>query len=167
MRAAIIVLLLMLVVGTGVYLYAAPREEPVAAQAAVPATVIPAPAAPSPAATEVAPAAHTITAADITRFAADVASPDASARAAAIAALGDAPRADALPILRNVLRSGEPTVDRPLALKSLHSLAKREGDSDGAIRDLVRQSIYHADTDEFTRQAQTALDDLEALVAAR
>jgi hypothetical protein len=41
----------------------------------------------------------------------------------------------------------------------LRELARR----DGAIRELVRQSVYHADTEEFSRAAQDALDDLEKI----
>jgi cell division septation protein DedD len=75
---------------------------------------------------------------------------------------GDAgKRAEALPVLRRILTDGEPQVDRPLALRSLRDLALNQGDDDGAIREAVRNSIYHGD--DFTKadDAQEVLDIIE------
>ncbi len=95
------------------------------------------------------------------RWIADVNSEDAARRAAAIDALADVPSATALPILQNVLTSGETSIDRPLAMKSLRTLALREGDANGAIRNVLREVVYHAD-EGVAQQAQSVLDDLES-----
>lgn len=92
---------------------------------------------------------------------ADTASGDASKRAAAITALAEAPRAQALPVLARLLTDGEPLVDRPLALQSLRDLALNQGDADGAIRDAVRNAIYHGDDFTKTEDAQEVLDIIE------
>jgi hypothetical protein len=86
---------------------------------------------------------------------------DAAKRADAIAALAEAPRAEALPVLRRILTDGEPQVDRPLALRSLRDLALNQGDDDGAIREAVRNSIYHGDDFTKTDDAQEVLDIIE------
>jgi hypothetical protein len=92
---------------------------------------------------------------------ADTANADAATRATAIRALAEAPRGEALPVLGRILESGEPQVDRPLALISLRDLALEQGDADGAVRDAIRQVIYHGD--DFTKvdDAQEALDVIE------
>lgn len=97
----------------------------------------------------------------------DTQSTDAKTRAAAIAALADAPKAQAMPALERVLETGEPNVDRHIALRSMHSLALREGDASGQIRDVMRHAIYHGDDDEVTQNAQSLLDDIEAEFAQR
>ena len=95
----------------------------------------------------------------------DTQSSDPKIRAAAIAKLGSAPQAQALPVLKNVLESGEPEVDRHIALNSLHSLALRDGDKNGQVRDLMRSAIYHSDNDGVMQTAQSLLDDVEAALA--
>jgi len=98
---------------------------------------------------------------------ADTQGEDAAKRSAAIRALAEAPRLAALPALKNVIVSGEPRVDRPLALQSLAALALRDGDADGAVREVIRSAIYHGDSDELAQQAQATLDDIEQRLAAK
>jgi HEAT repeat protein len=95
----------------------------------------------------------------------DTQSSDPKIRAAAIAKLGSAPKAQALPVLKNVLETGEPEVDRHIALNSLHSLALRDGDQNGQVRDIMRSAIYHSDNDGVMQTAQSLLDDVEAALA--
>lgn len=97
----------------------------------------------------------------------DTESTDAKTRAAAIAALADAPKAQAMPALEHVLDNGEPNVDRHVALHSMYSLALRDGDPNGQIRDVMRRAIYHGDDDGVTQTAQSLLDDIEAEFALR
>jgi hypothetical protein len=97
----------------------------------------------------------------VAQLIADSASGDAGKRAAAIAALADAPRAEALPVLGRILTDGEPQIDRPLALRSLRDLALNQGDDDGAIRDAVRQAIYHGDDLTKVDDVQEVLDIIE------
>jgi len=108
-----------------------------------------------------APIASPVTPDSVARWIADSASGDAAKRATAIAALADAPRKDALPVLRRLLTDGEPQIDRPLALRSLRDLALTQGDADGAIRDAVRQAIYHGDDLTKTEDVQEVLDIIE------
>ena len=163
----LVILLSAAVVGVGVFFYAS--SDAASCTDSIPApAVVPAPQRPSAAASApAAPASRQIPAATIMELAADAQSSNPAKRAAAIAGLGNAPRAEALPILKNVLTSGEIHVDRPLALRSLRALAQRDGDADGAVRDIVRQSVYHSEAEEFTRAAQAALDDIEMLVTKR
>jgi hypothetical protein len=98
---------------------------------------------------------------DVARWIADTTSGDARKRADAITSLRRAPRAAALPVLRNVLLSGEPEVDRPLALRALRDLALYQGDADGAVRAAVREAIYHGDNETVARAAQEVLDVVE------
>ncbi|MBL8268759.1 hypothetical protein [Steroidobacter sp.] len=97
----------------------------------------------------------------------DTDSDDAKTRATAIAALADAPKDQALPALKRVLQVGEPNVDRHIALRSMYSLALRDGDRDSTIRDTMRTAIYHSDDDGVTQTAQSLLDDIEAEFAER
>jgi HEAT repeat protein len=97
----------------------------------------------------------------------DTESTDPKVRAAAIAALANAPTAQALPALERVLETGEPNVDRHIALRSMHSLALRDGDTNGQIRDVMRQAIYHGDDDGVTQTAQSLIDDIEAEFSER
>lgn len=98
---------------------------------------------------------------EIMQLVADTASGDARRRATAIVALVNAPKSDAIAALRRVVEGGEPTVDRPLALRSLRDLALHQGDEDGAIRDVVRETIYHGDDDTLIEHAQLALEMIE------
>lgn len=94
-------------------------------------------------------------------------STDAKIRAAAIAALAEAPKTQAMPALERVLEIGEPSVDRHIALQSMYSLALRDGDPNGQIRDAMRHAIYHGDDDGVTQTAQSLLDDIEAELTQR
>ena len=97
----------------------------------------------------------------------DTQSLDPKTRAAAIAALADAPKSQAMPALERVIKTGEPDVDRHIALRSMHALALRDGDSTGQIRNVMRNAIYHGDDDGVTQTAQSLLDDIEAEFATR
>jgi len=97
----------------------------------------------------------------VAQLIADSASGDAGKRATAIAALAAAPRAEALPVLGRILTDGEPQIDRPLALRSLRDLALNQGDADGAIRDAVRNAIYHGDDYTKVDDVQEVLDIIE------
>jgi HEAT repeat protein len=103
----------------------------------------------------------------IARWIADTRSNDPGTRAAAIAALANAPKAQAVPALERVLESGEPQVDRQIALRSLHALALNDGDHDNAIRDVIRRAMYHSDDENVTQTAQALLEDIEAAIADR
>lgn len=85
---------------------------------------------------------------------------DAAKRAAAIEALASAPKADAVPVLERVLKIADDG-DRPRALRSLRTLAQREGDADDRIRTVVRNIVFHADDEATTQAAQAMLEDIE------
>ena len=104
---------------------------------------------------------------DVARWIADTQNADAKIRADAIEALTNAPRAQAIPALKRVLESGEPQVDRQIALRSLHGLALNDGDSNGAIRDAIRHAMYHSEDESVTQSAQAFLEDIEAALADR
>lgn len=106
-----------------------------------------------------------ITTDDVSRWIADTQSTDPKTRAAAIGSLADAPQSQAVPTLKRVLESGEPLVDRQIALQSLHKLALNEGDNTGAIRDAIRHAMYHSDDEGVTQSAQAFLEDIEAALA--
>jgi HEAT repeat protein len=101
----------------------------------------------------------------VEQWIADTQDSDPKIRAAAIANLANAPTAQALPALSEVLDTGEPEVDRHIALRSLHALALRDGDKNGQVRDVMRRAIYHSDNDGVTQTAQSLLDDVEAAFA--
>lgn len=103
----------------------------------------------------------------IARWINDTESPVAETRASAIAALANAPESQAIPALKRVLETGEPNVDRHIALRSLHALALRSADPTGQIRAVIRHAIYHGDDDNVTQTAQSLLDDIEADFAER
>jgi hypothetical protein len=92
---------------------------------------------------------------------ANATSEDAEVRAGAITALANAPKDAALPVLKRVLTRGEPEVDRPLALSSLRTLALLQGDADGRIRDTLRQTVSHADSEQLATSAQLVVDELD------
>lgn len=104
---------------------------------------------------------------DVSRWIADTRSDDARTRAAAIQALASAPQAQALPALARVLESGDPQIDRQIALRSLHTLALNEGDSEGRIRDTIRHAVYHSDDEAVAQNAQALLEDIEAALDER
>jgi hypothetical protein len=108
-----------------------------------------------------------ITTDDVTRWVAETQSNDAKSRAAAIEALANAPKARAIPALERVLESGDPQVDRQIALRSLHTLALKDGDDTGAIRDVIRHAMYHTDDEAVTQSAQAFLEDIEAALTER
>jgi hypothetical protein len=156
-----------LLVAAGMAAYAWQQREPrePTGLAATPVTsAAPAPAAAAAPTTTADPAVAGVggtSPEDLARWSVDVNSADAAQRAAAINGLAQAPSTSALPILQNVLNSGEVLVDRPLAMQSLRTLALREGDANGVIRGMLRQAIYHAEVEDVARQAQSVLDDLD------
>jgi hypothetical protein len=85
---------------------------------------------------------------------------DAARRATAIEALGSAPKSDAVPVLAQVLDTAD-DADRPRALRSLRTLAQREGDGDDRIRSVVRKIAFHTDDEATAQSAQATLDDIE------
>ena len=113
------------------------------------------------------PPTREITSTDVERLIADTQSHDAKTRAAAIEALAHVPKAQALSALERVLESGEPQIDRQVALRSLHTLALNDGDESGAIRDVIRHAMYHSDDEGVTQSAQAFLEDIEAALANR
>lgn len=148
------------------------RDEPQTAEVTSPvvqsvaeAIATPAAAPPAPDASEPAEPAPEITTDNVTRWIADTQSNDAKTRAAAIEALATAPKAKAIPVLERVLESGEPQVDRQIALQALHKLALSDGDSTGQIRDVIRHAMYHSDDEGVTQSAQAILEDIEAALA--
>jgi hypothetical protein len=97
----------------------------------------------------------------------DAAGEDPGRRVVAITALGGAPAARALPVLRQVLGSGD-SVDRPLALNALRELALKDGDATGSIREMLRVEVYDGTDEAFVQSAQALLTELDdRLVASR
>lgn len=86
---------------------------------------------------------------------------DPAQRAAAIEALARAPRALALPALEHIVKDGEASVDRHVAVSTLHALAMGQGDADGVIRDLLRELVYDGNDEAVSDNAAAALDSLE------
>ena len=155
-------LLALIVIGASALIFALVRPEAEATEGDAVAQHVPTQPAPMETPTPDASVASNLAASKSTaQWIADTASGDAATRAAAITALAEAPRTEALPVLSQILESGEPKVDRPLALISLRDIALNQGDADGAVRDAIRHVIYHGD--DFTRvdDAQEALDVIE------
>ncbi len=84
---------------------------------------------------------------------------------AAVRTLAKMPRERAMPILRQIVTSGEEK-RRVLALHSLRTMAQDQGDADGGIRDVIRGAIYHGDNEDVTDQAQSVQNEVESAVAA-
>lgn len=116
---------------------------------------------------EAAPPSRETNPANIARWIADTQSTDPKMRAAAIAALAEVPKAEAVPALKRVLTVGEPQVDRQIAVRSLHVLALQQDDDDGAIRNVLRDAVYHGDDEGVTDSARAVLEDIEAEFALR
>jgi hypothetical protein len=172
-RPTVIIVTLAVLATLGGLAYVHARRDEVQNTAIPAATVAPrlqveAPAVSPP---EVAPAQPSttpqITTGDVARWVADTQSNDAKSRAVAIEALANAPTAQAIPALKRVLESGEPQVDRQIALRSLHVLALNEGDNNGAIRETIRHAMYHSEDEAVTQSAQAFLEDIEAALAER
>jgi HEAT repeat protein len=161
--AVIVVSIAVLGTLSGLAYVGANRDEPVAT--AIEPSPLPAPA-PEVIEQQAAPAQPLPTrpaeTKDVARWIADTQSYDAKTRATAIEALASAPKAQAIPALERVLESGEPQVDRQIALRSLHTLALSNGDSDGVIRDVIRHAMYHSEDEGVTQSAQAFLEDIEA-----
>ena len=150
------------VFGFAYWKYEAETPAAVGEAAAVQPRDPPAQAAASPVPYVSAPeAAAPVSAEDVERWILESNGGDAAKRAAAITALAQAPVAQALPVLRRVLMNGEPAVDRPLALQSLRDLALNHGDPESAIRNAIREAIYHGDDQTMAADAQEALDVIE------
>jgi len=105
--------------------------------------------------------------ASVGKWVAAAAGDDAKAREAAITALAKAPRAQAIPALTRVLKSGDPGTDKPLALRSLRTLAIDQGDADNRIREVLRDAVYHGDEESLVQGAQSTLDEVEQAVSGR
>ena len=135
---------------------AAPAQAPALASAGVSAASVPAlQAGPAPGGDAVA------------GWIEDAAGEDPGKRVVAIAALGGAPAARALPVLRQVLDSGD-AVDRPLALNALRELALKDGDAAGSIREVLRVEVYDGNDETFVQSAQAVLTELDdRLIALR
>jgi hypothetical protein len=115
---------------------------------------------PSPSTPAEAAAVPTPIPTGVNKFAADAVSEDPRARAVAISALARVPKETALPALKKVLTGGDPEVDRPLALESLQTIALEQGDEDGRVKDLLRQTVVHSDNEKFAEAAQRTLDTI-------
>lgn len=85
---------------------------------------------------------------------------DSTQRAAELDALTMASRAQAVPVLQRVLIAGD-DAERQHAVNSLHTLALRQGDADGAIREVLRQAVFHDDGAFIADDVQAALADIE------
>lgn len=85
--------------------------------------------------------------------------PGGDVEARAIDALAFAPRSAAIPVLQKLLNGGT-DADRQQALNALHTLALRQGDADGAIRDVLRLSIYDGD-DVLAEGTRSVLEEIE------
>jgi hypothetical protein len=105
-------------------------------------------------------AAAVVTPEAVAAWIAQATSADATRRRAAIDALGSAPKADAVPVLAQVLETADES-DRPRALRSLRTLAQRQGDEDDRIRSVVRKIVFHASDENVVQTAQAALQDIE------
>jgi hypothetical protein len=68
--------------------------------------------------------------------------------------------------LQQVLTSGT-AGERQLALESMRTLAMEQGDTDEAIRNTIRQAVYHSDSEDLVQSAQVALDDIEGALVDR
>lgn len=181
MRPSVAVIALSTLAACGGFAYLHANREPAqqassAAAAPTPGNVVvasaitaasPAPSLPSVSHEATSTPSPVVTSETIAQWINDTESPDAATRATAIAALADAPESQALPVLKSVLETGDPEVDRHIALRSLHALALRSTDPSGRIRDVIRHAIYHGDDDNVTQTAQSLLDDIEAVFAER
>lgn len=166
-RAAFITMSLVGLAVAGVLAYSlgSERRSPIATEQVRPA-IGDRPAAPAPPEpTPVEPATVLPVQMTTEQAIADTTSPKARTRAVAIEALANAPRSQAIPVLERVLETGEPQVDRQIALRSLHTLALRQGDADGAIRNVLRGAIYHGDEEGASQSAQALLEDIEIVLA--
>jgi hypothetical protein len=170
--SVIVVSLAMLGTLSGLAYVHANRDESRSVEAATPTghaavepTTSPVESSPTPEVSEPAQPARQVDTDDVTRWIADTQSNDAKTRAAAIEALANAPKSQALPALKRVLESGEPQIDRQIALKSLHKLALSDGDNTGQIRDTIRHAMYHSDDEGVTQSAQAFLEDIEVALA--
>lgn len=137
---------------------------PVVARPVVPVTAAPAESGITPQ----APAAEPATSPDLpsdAQLLADALGSDAAKGEAAVQSLARMPKARSLPILRRILTSGDEK-RRVLALHSLRTVARDQGDEDGEVRTVVREAIYHGDNEELTNEAQTVLSDIETAVSA-
>jgi hypothetical protein len=156
------------------YTYARRDDTPARSpEVAVPAVARPVPPAIAMPAESViapsAPAAEPATKAELPSEAdllADALGSDAAKGEATVRKLAQMPKERSLPVLRRVLTSGDET-RRVLALHSLRTVARDQGDDDGEVRAIVREAIYHGDNETLTNEAQSVLSDIETAVSAR
>jgi hypothetical protein len=97
-------------------------------------------------------------------LATDVSSQDPGTREAAIRALSAAPPKQAISVLQAVLDSGQPRVERTLALASLREMALHHGDADNRIRGAILDATQHSDA-AFAREARGVLDEIESSIS--
>ncbi|MEJ0037482.1 MAG: HEAT repeat domain-containing protein [Gammaproteobacteria bacterium] len=95
----------------------------------------------------------------------DALAQDALKAESAIETLARMPKERAVPVLRQIVTSGDEKV-RVLALHALRTLALNQGDADGAVRNVVREAIYHGDNEDVTHKAQAVLADVENAASA-
>lgn len=133
-------------------------------QAAIPsprkdevASVVPASSTP-----EALPVAKEIAAPDsVSTLVAQATGTDAAKRAAAIAALGTAPKEQALPVLAQLLDTAGDS-DLALALSSLSTLARKQGDEDNRVRSVLRRVVSHSSDETVVQAAQQTLDEIDS-----
>jgi hypothetical protein len=100
-----------------------------------------------------------IASATVARWIDDASGDNSAKRAAAISALGTVPKSLAVPVLQKVISTGGDG-DRQQALTSLRTLALNQGDADSVIRDTLRLTVYDGD-DYMVADAQAALEEIE------
>ena len=105
-------------------------------------------------------AASAVTPEAVAGWVAQATGSDAARRSAAIDALANAPKADAVPALAQVLETANES-ERPQALRSLRTLAQRQGDEDDRIRSVVRKIVFHDGDENAVQTAQATLNDIE------
>jgi hypothetical protein len=149
------------VVGYASWRYQAGASTAVVSHEALQTPVAAAPPPPVPAVRVATTTVAQMSVLDVERLISEATGADAGKRATAIGALAQAPVEQALPVLRRVLMNGETSVDRPLALQSLRDLALNHGDPQSAIRNAIREAIYHGDDQSMSAEAQEALDVIE------
>lgn len=135
---------------------------PTTAPPAIAGTAVPTetpPAVESPAASE--PATAMGTEVDVDALLASAVGENPATRLAAIEALASAPRERTLPVLVHIAEQGAVEIERHAALGSLHSVAERQGDPDGAIHGLLRDLIHDGNDETVSGHASTMLEELD------
>ena len=139
-----------------------PAVSPLAQRAATPTATATDEPSPSPPVAEAPPAEQFPPDAELLSAALGQ---DVAKGEAAVRTLAKMPRERAMPILRQIVASGDER-RRVLALHSLRTVAQDQGDADGGIREVIRTAIYHGDSEDVTAEAQNVLNEVESAVAA-